>query len=374
MVGLANNKISHSEVFRRYIDCFKYFSKPDIFDLQSFVEGEEFKLDIYPQYKGPMNHTIKYFHSTFKIYNAIKQQTKYIPRNPNTKKIGYFVCESSELNSREYNTLKDFDEIWTASNYCRDVFSQYIDKSVIKVIPHPVSFPEKQIKKYKKFTILIIGNISSNIKRKNLINTIRVANLLKQKYKDINIIFKTIAGSSEERDILKNIVGNSPITVIDRYYSSDEVQNLIGKCHMVLSLHCSEGFGLTLAEALTVDTIPVATGYSGNLDFMLDSNLLIEYRLVDTKMEEFKGKWAIADVDDAFDKSEFIINNYNSGINFIKNSKNQLFQKNNKFAISHEIKKQLHNDIDWDYIYTDLIAHPNSANLMRDGGFLIQLL
>jgi hypothetical protein len=43
-------------------------------------------------------------------------------------------------------------------------------------------------------------------------------------------------------------------------------------CDCYVSLHRAEGFGLTLAEAMSLGRPVIATGYSGNLDFMTDRN------------------------------------------------------------------------------------------------------
>ena len=308
MAGLANNKTSLGEVFRRYIDCFRSFSNPDIYDLQSYLGNKEFKLDLFPQYEGPIDHDIKYFHSTFGLYKNIKSKTKPLARNPNVKKIGYFVWESSEIHDEDIPVLKDFDEIWTASNYCKDVFSKYIDSNLIKVVPHPIPVPKKIPKKYNNFTILIMGNISSNVDRKNIAGNLEVAKIIKENHKDVNVIFKTFTGSDSERGQLKQIIGDSKIKVIDEYYSSEKVQDLIGKCHVLLSLHRSEGFGLTLAEAMVVGTIPIATGYSGNVDFMKDFDFLVDYKLVDVSVPYFKGQWAEPNKNDAISKLEKILN------------------------------------------------------------------
>ncbi len=306
MCGLANNKTSLGEVFRREIDCFKSFSNPDVFDLQEFAHTNTAKIDLFPQYKGPFNHDIKYFHPPFGLYNNIKKQTNPLPRDVNKKKIGYFVWESSELHQFQQEVLQDFDEIWTASHYCKDIFSQYIDEKLIRIIPHPIVFPKKP-KKYAKFTILIIGNISSNIDRKNFEANLKVAKIISKKYKNINIILKTTTFNSEEKKKLKELVAGYRLKIIDDYLSIENVQKLIGKCHMILSLHRSEGFGLTLAEALSVGTIPVATGYSGNLEFMKNKETLVDYTLVDVKDNYFKGQWAEPNIDDCIDKIDNII-------------------------------------------------------------------
>jgi glycosyltransferase involved in cell wall biosynthesis len=310
MAGLANSKTSLGEIFRRYINCFKVFSNPDVFDLTSFTNNKELYYHYYDQYHGPVDHDVKYFHTTTNLYRCIKKSTTPTTKKEGVKKIGYFVWESSELHDQDADVLKDFDEIWTASNYCKDIFSQYVNSDNIKVIPHPIPIPEKLPKKYKNFTILIMGNISSNIDRKNISDSIKVAKLIKEKYKNVNIIFKTFTASDDERILLKHIIGNSNIKVIDEYYSSEKIQNLLARCHVLLSLHRSEGFGLTLAEALACNTIPLATGYSGNTDFMKDVDLLVDYKLVDVSVPYFKGQWAEPDKDDAFNKLENIIHNY----------------------------------------------------------------
>jgi glycosyltransferase involved in cell wall biosynthesis len=78
---------------------------------------------------------------------------------------------------------------------------------------------------------------------------------------------------------------------------------------MILSLHRSEGFGLTLAEAMASGTIPVATGYSGNLQFMKDKDFLVDYKLVDVNNTYFKGQWAEPNIEDAIDKIDNAIKN-----------------------------------------------------------------
>jgi glycosyltransferase involved in cell wall biosynthesis len=72
-----------------------------------------------------------------------------------------------------------------------------------------------------------------------------------------------------------------------------------------MSLHRSEGFGLPLAEALCGGMPVVATGWSGNIDFMNAANsYLLEYSLVDVDDAQGKypgdlGRWAEASVEHA---------------------------------------------------------------------------
>jgi glycosyltransferase involved in cell wall biosynthesis len=90
--------------------------------------------------------------------------------------------------------------------------------------------------------------------------------------------------------------------------SLDDVATLIASSDVILSPHRSEGFGLTLAEAFLAGIPALATGWSGNLDFMSDlPELLIRYRLVPVKdpygLYRAPGlQWAEPDLEDAMGK------------------------------------------------------------------------
>src|SRR5262249_14828130 len=71
-----------------------------------------------------------------------------------------------------------------------------------------------------------------------------------------------------------------------------------------VSLHRSEGLGLTMAEAMAVGKPVIATGYSGNLTFMDDANsYLVRYGMTETPAgcEPYPPgfEWADPDVDHA---------------------------------------------------------------------------
>ena len=52
-------------------------------------------------------------------------------------------------------------------------------------------------------------------------------------------------------------------------------------CDCYISLHRAEGFGLTMAEAMAMEKPVIATGYSGNMDFMTAENsFLVNHKLV----------------------------------------------------------------------------------------------
>ena len=62
------------------------------------------------------------------------------------------------------------------------------------------------------------------------------------------------------------------IELMERYLEPREIAALIAKADCYVSLHRSEGFGLTLADSMALGTPVIATGYSGNMDFMDERN------------------------------------------------------------------------------------------------------
>jgi glycosyltransferase involved in cell wall biosynthesis len=75
--------------------------------------------------------------------------------------------------------------------------------------------------------------------------------------------------------------GAANIRVETRRFGDAERHALTACADIVLSLHRAEGFGLVPAEAMLLGKPVVATGWSGNMDFMnADSAALVDYRLV----------------------------------------------------------------------------------------------
>lgn len=78
---------------------------------------------------------------------------------------------------------------------------------------------------------------------------------------------------------------------------------LIETSDIYISLHRSEGFGLTIAEAMLLDTPTLVTAWSGNMDFCTEENsFLVGYKpiKVNSTHPEFlefeNSTWADADI------------------------------------------------------------------------------
>ena len=95
--------------------------------------------------------------------------------------------------------------------------------------------------------------------------------------------------------------GDQRILFLEDYLSAGQLRGLLQRCNCLVSLHRSEGFGLHLAEALYLERPVVATGYSGNMDFMHEDNSYpVGYDLVPIRQRSLPyprgSRWAEPDV------------------------------------------------------------------------------
>jgi glycosyltransferase involved in cell wall biosynthesis len=123
----------------------------------------------------------------------------------------------------------------------------------------------------------------SVMERKNPLGLIRAFKQAFRAEDAVCLVLKTSFGDRHPAQIqeLRDAAVGANITVIDQVYSPDEVLSLMDACDAYVSLHRSEGLGLTMAEAMLMGKPVIATNFSGNVDFMDESNsLLVPYELV----------------------------------------------------------------------------------------------
>ena len=92
---------------------------------------------------------------------------------------------------------------------------------------------------------------------------------------------KTTGIARPKLEALKRIAGDARVEILNDYMSREELLDLLAAADCYVSLHRSEGFGLTILEWIALGKPVIATGYSGCADFLNPrTGFPVGYRLV----------------------------------------------------------------------------------------------
>lgn len=261
---------------------------------------------------------INYFHFSprwIKKYLGKKERI-YLKDKIN---IGYWVCEAQKIPENWIQNIDFFDEIWTASYFCKKVYEKQLNIPV-KVISHPV--PERELSdrllnRYKKlkqepFTFLTIANAFSDLKRKNCVAVIKAfKKAFNPNDNSVRLIVKltnTETDFKEFKKVKELIDDYHNIQLINQHLTPQKIASLYQNSDVYVSLHRSEGFGLTISDAYSFGLPVIATGYSGNLDILLNNknSLLVDYDLIKVGEERLRYQsddiWAEPNIENAKEK------------------------------------------------------------------------
>lgn len=223
--------------------------------------------------------------------------------------IGVWFWESSVFRPENLEGFRFVDEVWVASEYVRRTVSAEADVPVL-VVPLPVEEPapstisREELGLPEGFMFLFLFDFVSAQRK----NPTAVVEAFKQAFEPGEgpvLVLKSINGGERKPQWLEELVaasdGRPDIHIVDEYVPADRRDALIAACDCYVSLHRSEGFGLTMAEAMAHAKPVIATGYSGNLDFMTESNsYLVPYLLTPVPSDWWAyspgAEWAEPDV------------------------------------------------------------------------------
>jgi len=228
--------------------------------------------------------------------------------------IGYWNWELPELPDEHMKAFDFLDEVWAPSSFCHETFSKKARKPVTRIpycidlkVPAGVGRAELGLPA-EGFLFLFMFDALSVLERKNPAALIEAFLRAKSSLpKAARLVLKVINADKVPQDhaeILRIAQRDPSIVFLSRYLDRPEINALCASVDCYVSLHRSEGFGLTLAESMFLGKPVIATGWSSNMDFMTPWNSLpVKYKLV-TLGEDHgpyrKGNtWADPDVDHA---------------------------------------------------------------------------
>ncbi len=204
------------------------------------------------------------------------------------------------------------DEVWVATQHVADALMPVSSVPVTKVTM-PVGAPpvtprsRLQLGMPEGFLFLFLFDHHSIFERKNPLAAVAAFKRAFPPGSGASLVVKSINHEyhpdAHER-LLLAAAEHPDVHVIDRYVSASEKNSIIASADCYVSLHRSEGFGLTPAEALCMGKPVIATRYGGNLEFMNDRNSwLVDCELIPVGPRQGPyppdGEWADPDIEQA---------------------------------------------------------------------------
>jgi glycosyltransferase involved in cell wall biosynthesis len=211
------------------------------------------------------------------------------PRSPRTYRIAYWYWEFDSVPHWWGELAEHVDEIWTATEFVARGMRERFHLPVRTLMPGVslAPFAKRTLAHFgldeDRYTFLFTFNMMSVMERKNPLGLIRAFRTAFQPDEPVSLVLKSSFGDRHPAQLqeLRDAAEGASIRIIDELYSSDEVLSLMDACDGYVSLHRSEGLGLTMAEAMLMGKPVIATRHSGNVDFMDDTNsLLVDCELV----------------------------------------------------------------------------------------------
>ena len=192
-------------------------------------------------------------------------------------RVGVWHWELPEFPDVWADRFARVDELWAPSRFIQSALAPVSPVPVVHM-PHPIAIepfvalprahfgiPEDA------FACLSMYDLDSVQPRKNPQAAIEAFRKAFPSDPAAVLVIKVHHSARNPRDreaLERAVASDERIRLIDGTLSRAQTLALIQCCDVFVSLHRSEGFGLICAEAMALGKPVIATGWSGNLDFM----------------------------------------------------------------------------------------------------------
>lgn len=271
--------------------------------------------------------------------------------------IGQWFWELEELPERYQTSFELVDEIWAPTLFIKEAIEKKSPPAVKVVhIPLPLVTPtvDYSISREKfglgdGFAFLFTFDFMSVLKRKNALGLIDAYCDAFSPDDGALLVLKTINGERRLPELEKirwRAKDRQDIVIVDKYLAAEESSALMKVCDCYVSLHRSEGLGLTMAEAMLLGKPVIATAYSGNMDFMTDETALLvpwEYVEVGEGAEGYPSDalWAEPDLAIASSMMRHLFLDRDFGLELGKKAKSDLLERFSLEVTGERMKNRL---------------------------------
>jgi glycosyltransferase involved in cell wall biosynthesis len=227
--------------------------------------------------------------------------------------VAYWAWELERFPEQWFDRFQHLDEIWVGSRFVQNTLAQVAPIPIVIMGVGIEGRPDPNVTRgmlglpEDKFVFLFAFDMLSVIERKNPFGTIKAyRRAFGPGFRDTVLVIKVtnLDQFPQYRDQLERDITSVSGILIDGYMDRPKLDGLFNTCDAYVSLHRSEGFGMTIAEAMYLGKPVIATAYSGNTDFAnITNSYPVEFSLVELEQDYApygKGSvWADPDLDHA---------------------------------------------------------------------------
>lgn len=230
-------------------------------------------------------------HAATPYFESGYERAGLFPRD-DVYRIAYWAWELEMVPDEWVEMAALVDEIWSPTQFVADAMRARMPCPVYRMLPGvevgrvekvsraSLNIPDNHV------VFLFMFDLHSQIHRKNPMAVFRAFREAFRGDDKTTLVIKTSGGDIHSKDLaeLQETIHGRNVILLHELMSRGRAYGLIDMADCFVSLHRSEGFGLGLAEAMLMGKPVIATGYSGNLDFMSsDNSLLVGYELTEIK-------------------------------------------------------------------------------------------
>ncbi|MFL6233792.1 MAG: glycosyltransferase family 4 protein [Thermoanaerobaculia bacterium] len=243
-----------------------------------------------------VHHPPRNYETVYALHPALKD--KYV--------ISACVTHADDIPGLWQRNLPRVQEVWTCSRFCQQVLSRYHPKVTLLpyVVERDFSCSESELDCVKR----LIGHEEGGVYFLNI-------SPLDEPRKNVHTLvesFKKVAGDMPKaRLIVKASHTDVPtwtphpqVLFVPFQMPFEYISALYKLAHAYVSAHHAESWGITMSDAMLGGKPVIATGYSGNMDYMNEGNaFLLPYQESDVPRDqpgvaiEPGMKWADPDPD-----------------------------------------------------------------------------
>jgi glycosyltransferase involved in cell wall biosynthesis len=236
--------------------------------------------------------------------------------------IGLWWWEVSSFPASMRPSFDLLDEVWVGSDHVVDAVRAAgpvpVEKIVLPVQPvGPDPADRAALGLPEGFLFLFVFDYRGVARRKNATGLVEAFSSAFEPGEGPQLVVKCInadAAPAAHAELQDLAAARPDVTLLEDYVSSERKNAMIAACDCYVSLHRSEGFGQTLAEAMFFARPVIATGYSGNLEFTTPQNsYLVDYELreigPDADPYPPDAVWAEPDLDQAAELMRHVYEN-----------------------------------------------------------------